>query len=198
MTMAPLFFDLFMLPLERLALHELRKKVIPLARGKVLELGAGTGINLKYYRQKELESLTLTDLELDGLVEKRAKGLEVPLNYQSADAQALMFPDASFDTVVFTLVFCSVPLPEEGFREIFRVLKPGGRLLFIEHVLSHHPGLARMQHRLTPGWRRIAGNCHLNRNTEEIILQSGFTIREKWEKGRGILLAGAAVKPESV
>jgi len=198
MTMRPLFFDLFMLPLEKLALHEMRKQVIPRARGRVLEIGAGTGINLKYYHQGALESLTLTDMELNPLVEKRGRGLRIPLSCLNADVQALDFSDASFDTVVFTLVFCSVPRPEEGFREILRVLKPGGRLLFIEHVLSHHRTLASLQHRFTPGWRRIAGNCHLNRKTEEVITQAGFRILEKWEKGRGILLGGLAQKPESV
>lgn len=195
--MAPFIFDIFMLPLEKWALHEMRTRVIPRARGRVLEIGAGTGINLKYYHQGALESLTLTDMELNPLVEKRGRGLRIPLSCLNADVQALGFPDASFDTVVFTLVFCSVPRPEEGFREIFRVLKPGGRLLFIEHVLSHHSGLASWQHRLTPGWRRIAGNCHLNRETEEVITKLGFRIIEKWEKGRGILLGGEAVKPES-
>ncbi len=198
MTMAPVMFDLFMLPLEKFALHEMRNEVIPRARGRVLEIGAGTGINLKYYREDQLTSLTLTDQEIDPLVEKRARGFGIPLQYLDADVEKLKFPDASFDTVVFTLVFCSVLRPEEGFREIFRVLKPGGQLLFIEHVLSRHRGLASLQHRLTPGWRRIAGNCHLNRETEAAICGAGFKIQKKWEKGRGILLGGAAEKPGTV
>jgi ubiquinone/menaquinone biosynthesis C-methylase UbiE len=162
---------------EEAGLREMRRQVLAAARGRVLELGAGTGLNLDLYPEA-VEELVL--LEPDPHMAKQlgpklaASGRRATVTEDSAEK--LPFEDASFDTVTATLVFCTIPNPEAALREAARVLKPGGRLLFIEHVRSQDPGLARWQDRLERPWRFLGDGCHCNRDTVATIEASPLSL----------------------
>jgi SAM-dependent methyltransferase len=139
-------YELGLAKAEGAGLREMRHELLAAARGKVLELGAGTGLNLEHYPQR-IENLTLT--EPDPHMTKRlrgklaAQGRTAQVSVIEAPAESLPFPDGSFDTVVVTLVLCTVPDQAAALKEVSRVLKPDGQLLFLEHVRSRNPALAR-------------------------------------------------------
>jgi ubiquinone/menaquinone biosynthesis C-methylase UbiE len=167
-------YDPALAPIELLGLRRVRREIVGNAGGAVLEVGAGTGRNLPHYRQARLVVATDPDTAMLRRARRRAAAARVPVGLLAADAQALPLPAAFFDTVVATCVLCTVPDPEAGLREIRRVLKPGGELRLLEHVRAPSPRLAQLQDRLTPVWRRVAGGCHLNRDTLESLRQAGF------------------------
>jgi ubiquinone/menaquinone biosynthesis C-methylase UbiE len=161
---------------EAAGLRDMRHGLISDAGGSVLEIGGGTGANLKHYDGK-LDSLVVTEPEPAMLRRLQSKARdEAPLaKIMRAPAEDLPFEDASFDTVVSTLVLCGVDDQARSVREIRRVLKPGGTLLFIEHVRSDDPSLARFQDRMN--WlNRLVVNCDCNRPTLSTIEDAGFTI----------------------
>lgn len=156
----------------------LRAEWIPQAQGEVLEVGIGSGLNLPFY-SSQVRCVYGVDpsLELQRMARKRmATGpLKVEFLAQSAD-EPLPLANATIDTVVVTWTLCSIPDPREALEQMKRVLKPGGRLIFIEHGRSPHPGVAAWQDRLTPLWKLVSGGCHLNRKTDDLIKQAGFQI----------------------
>lgn len=169
-------YDWFMRDLERACGDAWRRDLLASLRGDVLEIGAGTGKNLEHYR--DLERLVLA--EPDPFMRRKllartpspvAKELEVV----PWPAEALAAPDRSFDAVVSTLVLCSVRDPRAALAEIRRVLRPGGRLVFLEHVAAEDPTRRAWQRRLEPLWRPLAGNCHLCRETARAIEAAGFS-----------------------
>ncbi len=162
---------------ERNGLGELRAGLLAQATGRTLELGAGTGLNLEYYPPAVTE-LVLTEPEapMAARLEQRARGRSVQV--LRVGAEELPFEDGSFDTVVVTLVLCTVPDLERSLAEIRRVLAPGGRLLFLEHVRHPDPERARRQARLTPIQRRVACGCHLDRDTPAAIAAAGLKVTE--------------------
>ena len=191
----PLFsyvYDAIMYPQERLGLWKLRRKVVGPAAGRVLEVGVGSGLNFSYYEQ----ATELVGIDPDGFLLKkaarRAREQSYPIHLEVGDAENLPFADASFDTVVATLVFCSVPDAVRGFREMRRVLKPGGRVRLLEHVRSEGPRMARFQDFITPTWRRIAGGCHMNRDTVARVKEAGFTLDEMKRYKSAVVMAGHA------
>ncbi len=186
-------FDAAMYTLEIAALRKRRRALIPRARGRVLEIGAGTGANLPFYRWDGLQELHLLDLELPDLPRRLKGRAGAPLVLHRADAQQLPFGDGAFDTVVFTLVFCSVADPHRGLAEARRVLKPGGLLLFVEHVRPLPGGLARVVDAANPLWRAINGQCNLNRDTLAAIDAAGFDLLEVRRRWWGLLVDGVAV-----
>lgn len=150
--------------------------------GDVLEIGAGTGLNLAHY-PGTVRRLVLTDPEpamLDRLRPRLTRVAEgVATEVQVADAGQLPFADDSFDTVVATLVLCSVPDPAAALAEVRRVLRPDGRLVFLEHVAAdHRPDRLRWQQRIDPLWKRLAGGCRLTRRTADAITAAGFEVDE--------------------
>lgn len=164
---------------ERDGLAARRAALLAHATGDVLEIGAGTGANLEHYGDA-LASLTVTEPErpmakrLQAHIAQRRPGTRL----LQAPAEELPFADDSFDTAVATLVLCTVPDESRALRELHRVLRPGGRLLFIEHVRSDDPGLARWQDRLEPLQVRVGHGCHPNRATLDEIRAAGFEVTE--------------------
>jgi ubiquinone/menaquinone biosynthesis C-methylase UbiE len=159
------------------ALDPLRKDVVSPAMGRVLELGVGTGLNLRFYAP----GTQVVAIEPDPAMLRRAgdrrNGAKASVQLISAAAEALPFPDGVFDEVVATLVFCSVRSPALSLREVRRVLKPGGRLRFMEHVRSPDARWAAMQDLVTPLWKLIADGCCPNRPTLDSIRQAGFDVK---------------------
>lgn len=166
---------------EEAGLRELRRELLAQARGRVLELGAGTGLNLAHY-PAEIESLTMAEPDphmikhLRQKLDDSGKSAEIPV--VGAPAENLPFPDSSFDTVVVTLVLCTVPDPKTSLAEIKRLLAPGGQLLFLEHVRAHDDGLAKWQDRLEGPWKFLADGCRCNRDTVAAIGAAGFELGE--------------------
>lgn len=194
-------FDFAMQPLELLALAGIRAENVGAAAGKVLEIGAGTGANIGFYRPDRLASLTLSDLEPDERLSARsvrfAGGCTVPVRLVAADAGDLPFPDASFDSVVSSLVLCSVPSQPKALAEIRRVLRPGGQVHFVEHVRPHGV-MGHLFDGATAAWHALTGECHLNRDTVAAIEATGFVITRLSARGRGVLAHGHAIVPEVV
>ena len=159
-------------------LGEYRRRAALQARGRVLEVGVGSGLNLALYGAGADQVVGLDPsprlLEMARAALESTAGHSIELVEGSAEAMPL--DDASFDTVVTTWTLCSIPDVEAALREMRRVLKPDGRFLFVEHGRSPDPGVTRWQDRLTPAWKRIAGGCHLNRPVRELVEQAGFRV----------------------
>jgi SAM-dependent methyltransferase len=168
---------------EEAGLRDTRRQVLAEARGRTIDLGAGTGANIGLFPEAVTE---LVYAEPDPHMAKRLREKLAESGESSeiveAPAQSLPFEDSSFDTAVFTLVLCTVPDPAASLTEAARVLKPGGRLLFVEHVRAEDPGLARWQDRLERPWRFLADGCHCNRDTVAAIEASPLKL-ERVEKG---------------
>jgi ubiquinone/menaquinone biosynthesis C-methylase UbiE len=156
----------------------LRAEWVPLARGEVLEVGIGSGLNLPFY-PSQVRCVYGVDpsRELQRMARRRAATGPVKVEFLTQSAEEpLPLGNASIDTVVVTWALCSIPDPQEAVAEMKRVLRPNGRLIFLEHGRSPHPGVAAWQDRLTPLWRLVSGGCHLNRKIDDLIKQAGFQI----------------------
>jgi len=169
---------------EEAGLGQMRRDLLAGAGGRVIEIGAGTGVNLDLYPEGVEE---LVVVEPDPHMAKRLRvklpASEREVTVVEAPGERLPFEDDSFDTAVATLVLCTIPDPAAALAETARVLKPGGHLLFIEHVRSQDPGLARWQDRLERPWRFLGDGCHCNRDTIATIAASPFELEEV-ERGR--------------
>jgi ubiquinone/menaquinone biosynthesis C-methylase UbiE len=154
-----------------------RQRAIGTARGLVLEIGVGSGLNLPLYDPAVARVVALDPSpELLRVASKRVADALVPVSLLQASAEHIPFADAVFDTIVMTWTLCSIPKPIAALIEMRRVLKPGGRLIFVEHGLSPEIRTARWQHWLTPYWKRIGGGCHLDRKTDDLIRAAGFQV----------------------
>jgi ubiquinone/menaquinone biosynthesis C-methylase UbiE len=175
-------YDRFQRRSEELGVREQRARFLAHARGRCLEIGAGTGLNLE--RWPEVEELVLSepDPHMVGQLRRKLAANGRKAEVVEAPAERLPFPNASFDTVALTYVLCTVPDPAAALREIDRVLEPGGRLLFLEHVRSPDPGLARWQDRLHGAWYLFGNGCHCNRDTVGNIEESALEL-ESCERG---------------
>jgi len=197
-------YDRFMDATEEACLRRWRGELLADLEGDVLELGAGTGANLPHH-PRDLSRLVLTepDKHMRRQLEARAREHRPDAEVTPASASALPFADASFDAVVSTLVLCSVPELDTTLREVWRVLKPGGRFLFLEHVAAAPgTGRRRLQRVVDPLWRRVADGCRLTRDTERAMLDAGFTLerieRESMRKAMAIVrpsIRGVARRP---
>ena len=174
-------YDFLMRPLESAGLARLRDELLREARGRVLEIGVGTGLNASHYPPEA----AVLGIEPDASMRRRAQRRSGPkLQVRDGDAQHLDLPDASFDTVVGTLVFCSIPDVDAALAEAVRVLKPGGRLLLLEHV---RPAGAwgMVADAVTPGWKLFTGGCHLNRDPKPKLEALGLSLEREDSFWRG-------------
>jgi SAM-dependent methyltransferase len=200
-------YDRMLAGTEQAGLAGMRAELLADATGRTLELGAGTGLNLDHY-PATVDQLVLTEPDphmarrLRGRVAERPPA--APVEVLEVGAESLPVEDASFDTVVSTLVLCTVDHPGRAAAEILRVLRPGGSLLYIEHVRSDEEGVARWQDRLERPWGWIGAGCHPNRATAKTLAGAGLEMdrvgREQLPKSPAIvrpLIVGAAVKPAS-
>ena len=160
-----------------------RARLIPAAQGRVLEIGIGSGLNLLYYGAIVEQVIGLDPSpKLLAMAREAGRRTSVPLELIENSAETIPLYNRSIDTIVTTWTMCSVPDVQRALGEMRRVLKPGGRLLFVEHGRSPDPGVRRWQDRLTPVWRRVGGGCHLNRAISDLIENAGFQI-ERIESG---------------
>ena len=186
-------YDRFQRRSEELGMREQRAEFLADARGRGLEIGAGTGLNLDRWPKVEELVLSEPDSHMAAQLRRKLTSRGRRAEVVEAPAERLPFADASFDTVALTYVLCTVPDVPGALREIDRVLKPGGRLLFLEHVRSGDPGLARWQDRLHGAWYLFANGCHCNRDTLAAIDASPLQL-ERAAHGE-IPAAAPLVKP---
>ena len=194
----PLFaasYDFLTGPTERKILGPIRSRLIGQATGRVLEVGAGTGANFPYYRRVDKIVATEPDPFMLARARKRAVELDLDVEFRDSPAEALPFDDATFDTVVATLVLCTVGEQMRSFGEIRRVLRPGGEYRFVEHVRAEGGIHALAQDVVAPVWSIVAANCQPNRRTDKAIAAAGFDImwmNQQW-KPMTPLVFGVAV-----
>ena len=190
-------YDVLTQGLERKALRDLRRRIVGGARGRVLEIGVGTGASLPFYLAVEQIVAAEPDPYMLRKTRRRAARLGLNVEVHQYPAEALAFPDASFDTVVSTLVLCTVKDQREALREVRRVLKAGGQFRFIEHVRGGR-FLGPIHDLISPVWQWFGAGCHPNRKTLEALEEEGFEVLEL-ERRRFLLLpliAGIAKSTE--
>ena len=167
------------LAMRHQGLASYRVRVVPAARGRVLEIGIGSGLNLPFYSAQATEVIGL-DLSpsLLKMAELRVQQSKTPVTMVEGSAASIPFEDATFDTVLTTWSLCSIANIDTALAELRRVLKPSGILLFVEHGRAPDKNIARWQDRITPFWKPLSGGCHLNRSPDFTIRQSGFLISD--------------------
>jgi len=173
-------YDKFLKRAEGAGLSEQRRVTLSHATGRTLEIATGTGLNLPYYPPSVTE-LVLTEPYPHMLETLRSKVRKMGCKIATvveASAEKLPFPDASFDTVVATMILCSAEKPEPVLKEIARVLRPGGQYLFLEHVRNPDSRIARLQDRIQPGWYLFGNGCHCNRDTVSTLKQAPLVLEE--------------------
>ncbi|MGV3466022.1 MAG: methyltransferase domain-containing protein, partial [Heyndrickxia sp.] len=196
----PYIYDIGMKPLENRTFKQIRRNLLNKANGRVLEVGSGSGINFPLYRNVEKVDAIEPSSYMQEKALNRKQLAMVPIECHQQSAEHLLFPDNTFDTVVSTLVFCTIPNPEKALKEIKRVGKENATFLFFEHVKMDQSLLAKTQEALTPLWKKVCDGCHLNRDTLKLVKEAGFQVTEvnsyykslfitvvckKWDEGSG-------------
>jgi ubiquinone/menaquinone biosynthesis C-methylase UbiE len=156
----------------------MRQRVVPRAKGRVLEVGIGTGLNMRYYDKSRVTHITGLDpaLELHPLARERIAQSGLQVDLVGVSAEKIPLPDASFDTVLITYTLCSIPNPQAALLEMRRVLTPTGSLLYCEHGRAPEASVQRWQTRLQPLWGPVAGGCQLGRDIAALLLEAGFAL----------------------
>ena len=157
-----------------------RQKVVPLVEGKVLEIGIGSGLNLPFYDKSKIDELWGLDPseELSDMAKKVADSENIEVNFISSGAEEIPLPDKYFDSVLITYTMCTIPEVARANREIKRVLKTGGKLIFCEHGEAPDENIRKWQKRINPFWGKLAGGCNIDRKIPTLIQNSGFEIVE--------------------
>jgi len=182
------FYDRYLLPpLLELAMSAKpiryqRRKVVPLAGGRVLEIGLGAGHNLPFYDATKVTHLWGLEPapEMRARAMKRARDVKFPLEFLDLKAEEIPLEDKSVDTVLVTYTLCTIPDVNRALKGMRRVLKPGGRLIFCEHGEAPDESVRKWQNWMTPTWKKFAGGCHVGRPIPQLIREGGFTV-EKME-----------------
>jgi len=183
---------------------KLRSQIVPHARGRVLEVGMGSAINMEFYNADQVEMVY--GLEPSAGMRRKAQPnlvrSSVKVEWLDLPGECIPLEDQSVDTVLLTFTLCTIPDWHLALEQMSRVLKPGGELLFLEHGESPDDSIRKWQNRVTPGWKKLAGGCHLNRNIADLIRHAGFDIIElenlyvpKAPKIAGYIYIGRARKP---
>ncbi|WP_339516523.1 class I SAM-dependent methyltransferase [Pseudomonas sp. RL_15y_Pfl2_60] len=157
-----------------------RSKIVPQAHGRVLEIGIGSGLNLEFYDPEKVSAVIGVDpsADMQKLARERAAKTPIPVEMIALELGQIKAADASFDSIVCTFTLCTITDTAAALKEMRRVLKPQGRLLFCEHGLAPDANVVRWQNRLTPIWKPLAGGCHLNRDIPALLNAGGFKIGE--------------------
>ena len=182
----PNLYDKYILPrlidaaCSQPPMSKLRSRYVSQATGEVLEIGIGSGLNLSHYGDA-VTSITGVDpaAELTAKAHERASALSVPVQVLGISGESLDLDNNSFDSVVCTWTLCSIPNPYRAVAEMHRVLKPGGKLIFVEHGRSDEPQVVKWQRRIEPLWKKIGGGCHLTRRADELLVDAGFKLSEQ-------------------
>lgn len=178
------FYDRYVLPgildfaMRQPPIPKQREKVVPLAEGRVLEIGIGSGLNLSYYDQAKIEKLWGLDpsMELRKRAVERSLACGLDVDFIGLSGESIPLDDGSADTVVTTFTLCTIPDADAALREMHRVLRPGGRILFAEHGRAPDEEVTRWQDRINPVWQKVAGGCNLNRKIDAMVREAGFTV----------------------
>jgi len=154
-----------------------RQKVVPLAKGKVLDIGIGSGLNIPFYNSDKIDKVIGIDPshELIELAKELANDSKTSIDFVIGSAESIPYPDNFFDTVLVTYTMCTIPNVAIANKEMWRVLKDDGRLIFCEHGLAPDKKISKWQNRIDPFWGKIAGGCHLNRDIQKLITDAGFS-----------------------
>ena len=185
---------------------KLRSQLVPRAKGRVLEVGMGSGINLDFYNPNQIDMVYGLEPS-EGMRRKALPNLNrspVHVEWLGLPGEKIPLPDNSVDTVLLTFTLCTIPDWHAALLQMKRVLKPGGELLFLEHGESPHENTRKWQNRINPGWKKLAGGCNLNRQIADLIRQAGFELEElenlympNAPKIAGYIYKGVARKPET-
>lgn len=162
------------------AVMKTRKQIVPLAEGRVLEIGIGSGLNLSFYDPAKVTVIVGVDpsAAMQKLAQQRAAQISIPVEMVALELGQIQAADASFDSIVCTFTLCTIADAGAALKEMRRVLKPGGKLLFSEHGLAPDLPVVRWQNLITPLWKPFSGGCHLNRDIPALIRAGGFTIEQ--------------------
>ena len=154
-----------------------RQKVVPLAKGNVLDIGIGSGLNIPFYNSDKIDIVIGIDPshELIELAKELANDSKASIDFVIGSAESIPYPDNFFDTVLVTYTMCTIPNVAIANKEMWRVLKNDGRLIFCEHGLAPDKKISKWQNRIDPFWGKIAGGCHLNRDIQKLITDAGFS-----------------------
>jgi len=179
---------------EQGVLGQKRADLIPTAYGKVLEIGSGTGVNLQYYNPERVKHIVLSDMTLDFILHKKLENVALNYEIKAMDVESISYGDKTFDTIVVTLVFCSVKNVQRGLSELRRVLKDDGQIIFIEHVLPENEPMKGLFNILTPVWKHIASGCHLNRDFLQALEKASFETTKVSKFNKYAFVSGKAYK----
>jgi len=165
-----------------------RSQIVPLAYGRILEIGIGSGLNFDHYNFDKVDEIVGVDPAVSSVAIARSRSAQYnsKISFIESSAESIDLASNSFDCVVIGYSLCTIPDPLKALEEARRLMKPEGSLFFMEHGLAPEKNIQKWQHRLTPGWKKIAGDCNLNRDIEDLITSSGFqfkSLNKKYIKG---------------
>jgi len=165
-----------------------RSQIVPLAHGRILEIGIGSGLNFDHYNFDKVEEIIGVDPAVSSVAMARSRSSQYnsKISFIESSAESIDLPSNTFDCVVIGYSLCTIPDPLKALAEARRLMKPEGSLFFMEHGLAPEQNIQKWQHRLTPGWKKIGGGCNLNRDIENLISSSGFqfkSLSKKYIKG---------------
>ena len=165
-----------------------RAQIVPMAYGRVLEIGIGSGLNFDFYDFDKVSEIVGVDPAVNSvaIAKSRASKYQSKISFVETTAESIDLESSSFDSVVIGYSLCTIPDPIKALNEAYRLLKPNGSLFFMEHGLAPEPNIQKWQNRIAPFWKKIGGGCNLNRDMEALILSGGFKfkdLKKKYIKG---------------